>query len=94
VVLELKELELRQGSFAMKASFDVDPAVRIAVIGPSGAGKSTLLMALAGFLQPSAGRLEWDGFEITKQAPSARPFSRRVRDPFQCYFRITICSHT
>lgn len=80
MVLELKELELRQGSFAMKASFDVDPAVRIAVIGPSGAGKSTLLMALAGFLQPSAGRLEWDGFEITKKAPSARPFSVLFQD--------------
>lgn len=37
----------------------------IAVIGPSGCGKSTLLNLIAGFECPSAGRIFFDGKEIT-----------------------------
>ncbi|ANQ86091.1 phosphate ABC transporter ATP-binding protein [Azoarcus olearius] len=31
------------------------------VLGPNGAGKSVLLRTLCGLVQPSAGRIEWDG---------------------------------
>ncbi|WP_273508268.1 ATP-binding cassette domain-containing protein [Planktotalea frisia] len=79
-MLELKDLELRVGTFALRASCDVDPASRIAVIGPSGSGKSTLLMALAGFLKPFAGNMIWQGVDITKTDPSARPFSVLFQD--------------
>jgi len=79
-MLELKNIELRQGSFTLCGSFSVDPAERAAVIGPSGAGKSTLLMALAGFLKPASGQLSWNGADITSTAPSARPFSVLFQD--------------
>ncbi len=79
-MLELKNIELRQGSFALRASFRIDPAARAAVIGPSGAGKSTLLMALAGFLKPAAGQLFWNGADISSTAPNARPFSVLFQD--------------
>jgi thiamine transport system ATP-binding protein len=53
---------------------------RTAVIGPSGAGKSTLLGAIAGFIAPSAGRILWDGSEITRTSPGARPLSILFQD--------------
>jgi NitT/TauT family transport system ATP-binding protein len=42
-------------------SFTLRPGTSTAVIGPSGCGKSTLLMAIAGLLEPTAGRLTIGG---------------------------------
>jgi thiamine transport system ATP-binding protein len=50
------------------------------VIGPSGAGKSSLLMAIAGFFAPAAGRILWDGADITPLPPAARPVSILFQD--------------
>jgi len=42
-----------------------------AIIGPNGAGKTTLFNMIAGFARPSAGRVHFDGDEITGLAPEA-----------------------
>jgi branched-chain amino acid transport system ATP-binding protein len=48
------------------------PAQRLsAVIGPNGAGKTTLFNTIAGFAPPSAGRVFFDGDEITGRPPEA-----------------------
>ena len=46
-----------------------------AVSGASGSGKSTLLDLLAGFLVPSAGRIELDHQDLVPLPPEARPVS-------------------
>lgn len=48
VVIRGFDLELRRGEF-------------VGITGPSGCGKSTLLMAIAGLLEPKAGRITLDG---------------------------------
>jgi branched-chain amino acid transport system ATP-binding protein len=57
----------------LKAVQDVSLAVRpgtlTALVGPNGAGKTTLFGLLSGFLTPSAGRVEFQGRDITGQAP-------------------------
>jgi NitT/TauT family transport system ATP-binding protein len=45
------------------------PGSFTALIGPSGCGKSTLLNAVAGFLKPTAGRIEIDGAQVTAPSP-------------------------
>jgi ABC-type lipoprotein export system ATPase subunit len=42
-------------------SFDLEPGNLVGLTGPSGSGKSTLLSLLAGWEQPVAGRIAWDG---------------------------------
>ncbi len=42
------------------------------LLGPSGCGKSTLLRMLAGFVPPTAGRIFFDGRDITATAPEKR----------------------
>jgi ribose transport system ATP-binding protein len=42
-----------------------------AVIGENGAGKSTLMRILSGYLQPSEGRLLWDGAPVSFASPLA-----------------------
>ncbi|MET3231271.1 UNVERIFIED_ORG: NitT/TauT family transport system ATP-binding protein [Burkholderia sp. 1263] len=42
-------------------SFDVYGGDRFVLLGPSGCGKSTLLKAVAGFIEPTSGRISLDG---------------------------------
>src|ERR1700683_5211637 len=40
-----------------------------ALIGPNGAGKTTLFSIISGFLKPSAGRVIYDGADVTGEPP-------------------------
>jgi branched-chain amino acid transport system ATP-binding protein len=39
------------------------------LIGPNGAGKTTVFNLVSGFLQPTGGRIFWDGQDITGEPP-------------------------
>ena len=47
----------------------VQPGMLGALIGPNGAGKTTLFALVSGFLVPDAGRVRFDGRDITGWAP-------------------------
>ncbi|SDJ91653.1 quaternary amine ABC transporter ATP-binding protein [Streptomyces indicus] len=51
------------------ASFTVEPGQIFVVMGLSGSGKSTLLRMLNGLLEPTAGRVLFDGDDITHLSP-------------------------
>ena len=53
--------------FTLEAtSFDVRPRELLAVLGRNGSGKSTLLRLLAGTLPPLSGRVQLEGFEVSR----------------------------
>jgi thiamine transport system ATP-binding protein len=56
-------------------SFRAEAGEVTAISGTSGAGKSTLLDLLAGFLTPSAGRIDLDNQDLVPLPPEARPVS-------------------
>ncbi|HWA50534.1 MAG TPA: ABC transporter ATP-binding protein [Dongiaceae bacterium] len=47
----------------------------LAILGPSGCGKTTLLRMMGGFVEPSSGRIEVNGADITDQGPEHRPIN-------------------
>ncbi len=53
----------------------------LTLLGPSGCGKTTTLRIIGGFEQPTAGRVIFDGQDIT----SLPPYKRRVNTVFQKY---------
>ncbi|MBV2162141.1 ABC transporter ATP-binding protein [Achromobacter denitrificans] len=52
-----------------RASFEVHEAERSILLGASGCGKSTLLKAIAGFIEPTEGRIEIDGKPVRGPGP-------------------------
>ena len=52
-----------------EASLTVDAGEIVGLIGPNGAGKTTLFAAIAGFHRPDAGRIAFDGSDITGLPP-------------------------
>jgi branched-chain amino acid transport system ATP-binding protein len=73
-ILEVEQLAKRFGGVV--ATDDVDLVIRSGglqcIIGPNGAGKSTFFSLLCGIQQPDAGRILFEGNEITRLAPFAR----------------------
>ncbi len=58
------EMEILHG-----VSISVEPGQIVTIIGPNGAGKSTLLKTIFGLLPPKAGRVTFDGRDITGWSP-------------------------
>jgi branched-chain amino acid transport system ATP-binding protein len=52
-----------------RASFTADAERITALIGPNGAGKTTLFAIISGFLRASAGRVVYDGVDISGEPP-------------------------
>ena len=72
-MLTLDALRVRYGPLEALhgVSLTVAQGEVTAVLGRNGAGKSTLLRAVAGYLRTSAGRISWQGSDITR-APVRR----------------------
>ena len=66
-MLEVDRLTKSFGGFTAVAdvALAVEPGAIHAVIGPNGAGKTTLFNLVTGVLTPSAGRLSFEGQDIT-----------------------------
>ncbi len=79
-MLKIEGLRFQRGEFELAADFSLLPGARAAIIGPSGGGKSTLLSLVAGFDQPSDGRVLWAGQDLAAIAPGKRPIAMLFQD--------------
>jgi len=70
-MLRLTDLEVAHGAAPALwgVSMHVQPGELLSVVGPNGAGKSTLINTIAGLLRARAGRMEFDGHDITRLPP-------------------------
>jgi branched-chain amino acid transport system ATP-binding protein len=66
-LLEVKGLQVAYGGINAVKGIDLEVAAGelVTLIGANGAGKTTTLKALAGLLKPAAGRVRYDGQDIT-----------------------------
>jgi len=66
-VLEVRDLHVRYGNVVAVngVSLSVADGEIVAVIGPNGAGKTSTLRAISGLVRPSAGRIVFNGTDIS-----------------------------
>jgi putative spermidine/putrescine transport system ATP-binding protein len=70
------------GDVVAVAGIDLDIAAGefFTLLGPSGSGKTTTLRVIAGFERPDAGRVELQGVDVTRVAPSQRAVNTVFQD--------------
>ena len=73
----------RFGAFTAvhEADFGIRSGEFFSVLGPSGCGKTTILKMIAGFEQPTSGRVMLDGKDVS----DVPPYRRNVNTVFQQY---------
>jgi len=60
-------------------SMTVEPGELRAIIGPNGAGKTTFFNLITGFFRPTAGRIVFDGRDVTDLLPARRVWCGMAR---------------
>jgi branched-chain amino acid transport system ATP-binding protein len=67
MMLAVRKLEVSYGGIKAVKGIDIEVGrgEMVALIGANGAGKTSTLRALSGLLRPSAGRIDYDGAEVT-----------------------------
>ncbi len=73
-LLAVDRLDVRHGLFqaVREVSFSIDKGEIVALVGANGAGKSTLLRAVAGAHIAAAGRIVFDGADVTSMRAHKR----------------------
>jgi branched-chain amino acid transport system ATP-binding protein len=73
-LLAVERLEARHGLLqaVRGVTFEIAPGETLALVGANGAGKTTLLRAIAGAHRPAAGRIVFEGADVTAVPAYAR----------------------
>jgi ABC-type Fe3+/spermidine/putrescine transport system ATPase subunit len=66
-------------------SLSLAPGEFVSLLGPSGCGKTTTLRMIAGFMKPTAGRIEVNGKTVSSPASVVAPERRGMSMIFQSY---------
>ena len=73
-MIKFENIQIKYGDFIAidNLNLEINEGEFFTFLGPSGCGKSTTLRALVGFLDPSQGRIEVNGKDVTKLEPEKR----------------------
>jgi ABC-2 type transport system ATP-binding protein len=71
-------------------SFDVHEGEIFGFIGPNGAGKTTTIRVMATLLEPMAGKVEIDGWDVTIDPQAVRKVIGYMPDHAGVYERVTV----
>jgi len=80
-LLQVKNVSMHFGSLIAvnNISMTVKPGELRAIIGPNGAGKTTFFNLITGFFRPTAGRIIFEGRDVTELSPARRVWCGMAR---------------
>ncbi|MBK6519503.1 MAG: ABC transporter ATP-binding protein [Polyangiaceae bacterium] len=90
--IRVRHLWHRFGAFEVlrDVSFEVGRGEIFGFIGPNGAGKTTTIRVMATLLEPTAGRVEIEGVDVTLDPDSVRRALGYMPDHAGIYERVTV----
>jgi ABC-2 type transport system ATP-binding protein len=90
--IRVRHLWHRFGRFDVlrDVSFEVGHGEIFGFIGPNGAGKTTTIRIMATLLEPLAGRVEVDGFDVSVDPEAVRKIIGYMPDHAGVYERVTV----
>ncbi len=90
--IRVRHLWQRFGSFDVlrDVSFEVGHGEIFGFIGPNGAGKTTTIRVMTTLLEPTAGRVEIDGLDVTVDADAVRKRIGYMPDHAGVYDRVSV----
>ncbi len=94
-MLQVDNLTKRFGGIAAveDLSFSVNSGEIVGLLGPNGAGKTTTIRCVASLLQPSAGRILLNGYDISANPVNAKRALAFVPEVPNPYEMLTVMEH-
>ena len=73
-MIQVENITKKYGSFTAvdNINFEIEEGEIVGFLGPNGAGKSTTMNMITGFIEPTAGKIIVDGYDISKKPRKAK----------------------
>ena len=94
-MLQAIELTRCYGDFKAvdNVSFSVNTGEIVGLLGPNGAGKTTVMKILTGYLEPDAGRVTFDGVDLSTQRISVQSRLGYLPENLPIYGELTVVDY-
>lgn len=94
-MVTVENVSRRYGDFVAvgNVSFKIGQGEIVGLLGHNGAGKTTIMKMLTGFLEPSAGRITIDHYDIEEQADQARTLIGYLPENLPVYPEMTVIDY-
>ena len=91
-MIEVKNVTKKYGNFTAvdNISFTVKDGEVVGFLGPNGAGKSTTMNMITGFIEPSEGTIEINGYDIMKKTKKAKKQIGYMPENVPLYMDLTV----
>ncbi|MGN1298637.1 MAG: ABC transporter ATP-binding protein [Candidatus Scatovivens sp.] len=91
-MIEVKNVTKKYGNFyaVRNISFSIEDGEIIGFLGRNGAGKTTTMNMLTGFIEPTEGSIEIDGFDIEKKPKNVKSLIGYMPEGVPLYTDLTV----
>ena len=91
-MIEVKNVTKKYGKFTAvdNISFTVKDGEVVGFLGPNGAGKSTTMNMITGFIEPTEGTIEVNGYDIMKKTKKAKKQIGYMPENVPLYMDLTV----
>ena len=91
-MIQVKNVTKKYGKFTAveDITFTINDGEVVGFLGPNGAGKSTTMNMITGFIEPTEGSIEINGYDITKKSKKAKKQIGYMPENVPLYMDLTV----